>query len=169
MANTYTLIASNTLGASAASVTFLSIPATFTDLVLRASMRGSSSARSIKVTFNANASNYSDTAVRGSGTAASSVRDTSVTYVTAYDSISRDNFTADTFGSLEIYVPSYVSAAAKPFSSFGVNENNATDANIAATAGLWNDTSAITSIELAPIAGNFVSGSSFYLYGIKNS
>jgi hypothetical protein len=35
MANTYTLIASNTLGASAASVTFSAIPSTYTDLVVR--------------------------------------------------------------------------------------------------------------------------------------
>jgi hypothetical protein len=35
MANTYTPIASNTLGASAASVTFSAIPATYTDLVMR--------------------------------------------------------------------------------------------------------------------------------------
>jgi hypothetical protein len=169
MPSTYTLISSNVLTSSAASVTFSAIPSTYTDLVLRTSMRGSATARSIKVTFNANASNYSDTTIRGSGSAASSTRDTSATYVTAYDSISRSDFTANTFGSLEIYVPSYLSAVAKPFSSFGVNENNATDANIAATACLWNNTSAITSIELAPIAGDFVSGSSFYLYGIKNS
>ena len=38
-ANTYTLISSNVLASSAATVTFSSIPATYTDLVLRVSAR----------------------------------------------------------------------------------------------------------------------------------
>jgi hypothetical protein len=39
MANTYTLIESQVLGSSAASVTFSAIPATYTDLVLKFSSR----------------------------------------------------------------------------------------------------------------------------------
>ena len=39
MATTYTLITSQTLASSAASVTFSSIPSTYTDLVLRVSAR----------------------------------------------------------------------------------------------------------------------------------
>jgi hypothetical protein len=34
---------------------------------------------------------------------------------------------------------------------------------------LWSNTAAINSITLTDDAGNYVSGSSFYLYGIKNS
>ena len=39
MANTYTLISSNVLGSSAASITFSAIPATYTDLVVRVTSR----------------------------------------------------------------------------------------------------------------------------------
>ena len=169
MPSTYTLISSNVLTSDTASVTFSAIPSTYTDLVIRTSLRGPSNARSIKITFNGNASNYSDTTIRGDGSAVSSARDTSIAYATGYDSIARGDFTANTFGSSEIYIPSYGSAIAKPFSSFGCNETNATAAGIAVTACLWNNTSAITSIGLAPIAGDFVSGSSFYLYGISKS
>ena len=45
MANeTYTLIQKTTLNASAASITFSSIPQTFTDLVVKVSARGTTSA-----------------------------------------------------------------------------------------------------------------------------
>jgi len=49
---TYTLISSNVLTSSAASVTFSSIPATYTDLVVRLSARATTTASNIWVTFN---------------------------------------------------------------------------------------------------------------------
>ena len=77
--------------------------------------------------------------------------------------------TNNTFANFEIYIPSYTAIQNKPSSAFGVAENNATSPIfIQVSAGLRSVTDAITSISLVP-SGNFVSGSSFYLYGIKNS
>ena len=59
-ANTYTLISSNVLGSSAASVTFSSIPATYTDLVLRVSARTDADDTSL-ITFNGTTTGYSKT------------------------------------------------------------------------------------------------------------
>jgi len=80
--------------------------------------------------------------------------------------------TASTFASGEIYIPNYAGGLAKSVSAASVTEHNggaSGDAYIVALAGLWSLTSAITSIELLSQVANFVTGSSFYLYGIKNS
>ena len=75
--------------------------------------------------------------------------------------------TSNTFATAEIYIPSYRVSQHKQISMDSATENNATTAYRAVDAGLWRSTAAITSIELD--GSNFVSGSSFYLYGIKNS
>jgi len=176
MANTYTLISSNVLSASATSITFSAIPSTYTDLVLRISARSDSTfssgiPESLVVTFNGSgASNYSKTTLYGNGANALSVRDTATANAILSFNAVGNGVTANTFGNAEIYVPSYLSSTSKPFSSFGTGENNATTAYIAANAALWNNTVAITSTTIIPGNGsNWLSSSSFYLYGIKNS
>ena len=175
MANTYTLISSNVLGSSAATVTFSSIPATYTDLVLRISARGDQANYSeiILLEFNGSAAaNYSYTAIRANSSTADSVRGSGQTYGRVGYANS-GNSTVNTFGSAEIYIPSYIVSQNKPLSGIGMSENNSSTAGeawITPYATLWSNTSAITSIKVSPINGpNWVSGSSFYLYGIKNS
>lgn len=172
MPNTYTLISSNVLTTTAASVTFSAIPATFTDLVVRGSTRVSASTP-VSVQFRYNGSSggtdYSFTNLRGNGSAASSdIVSGNDSGAGAYAN-TVSTMTADTFSSWEFYIPSYLTSAKKPSSFISAQETNATAANINAAANLWQGTAAITSIAFALFANNFVSGSSFYLYGIKNS
>jgi hypothetical protein len=173
MANTYTLIASNTLSSSAASVTFSAIPGTYTDLVVRCSVRlaagAGSTIQDLLVRFNATTTNYSITQLTSDGSAASSGRISNTTRMLITNVVSGDNATNNTFGSVEIYIPSYTVSQNKPIANFGASENNSTTAGISAVAGLWRDTTAISSIELYNGVGNLASGSSFFLYGIKNS
>ena len=175
MANTYTLIASNTLSSSAASVTFSSIPSTYTDLVLRISGRGDANNGTffdnINLTFNGSSSaNYSRTLLQGAGSGgASSSRTTNQTSMRMSFATTGSDATTNTFSNVEIYIPSYTASQNKPLGAFDVTESNNTDVYLGAIAGLWSNTSAITSIGLASASGNFVSGSSFFLYGIKNS
>lgn len=74
MANTYTLISSNTLTSSAASVTFSSIPATYTDLVLRISSRtdAAGATATVAAQFNGDttSANYSETNLNSDGATA---------------------------------------------------------------------------------------------------
>lgn len=174
MANTYTLIASNTLSSSAASVTFSSIPNTYTDLVLKMSVRGSTSATTQTMQLILNGDNdptgyYSRTNLFGDGATATSNRDsndnkTQIIYENASTS------TSNTFSNIEIYIPSYTASQNKPFSIANAMETNATTAYTTTQAALWRKTNAITSIALSQVdTNNFVSGSSFFLYGIKNS
>lgn len=79
---TYTPIATTTLGSATNSITFSSIPSTYTDLVLV--FNGSmASAADLLMQFNSDtATNYSDTILQGNGTSATSSRDTSQTSMT---------------------------------------------------------------------------------------
>jgi hypothetical protein len=166
---TYTLIEAKTLASSAASVTFSAIPATYTDLVVRLSARSDSATVNIKITFNSDtATNYSQTYIIGDGSAASSGRQSSIDNFNPYG-LNASTYTANTFSNAEIYIPSYLVSQNKPIGFFGVTENNATSAYMMPSAGLWRNTAAITSVIIAPNNNNFVSGSSFYLYGISNA
>jgi hypothetical protein len=170
MANTYTLISANTLSTTATSVTFSSIPATYTDLVFRISARGDFAANGGKIRVEVNgdtATNYSWTEIYATGTTDTSARNTNKTDMDFYST----NYALDgtnLFSNTEIYIPNYLASANKPMNGFGVSERNSTTANvIATTANLWRNTAAITSVKFSPASNSFVSGSSFYLYGIK--
>lgn len=175
MPATYTLIASNTLGSDTASITFSSIPGTYTDLVLRFTARtnvGGNMER-IELRLNGNSNTlYSYTQLEGNSSAGSSSNASDQTIVRTAVA-NGDNTTASTFASGEIYIPSYTASQNKPIGSFSVTENNATTANAAyinATSNLFRSTTAISSVALTGgNSGNFLSGSSFFLYGIKNS
>ncbi len=172
MANTYTLIASNTLSTTAASVTFSSIPATYTDLVLKFLVRSDESGATrsnIIMKINGTTANYSYTRLIGNGSTASSSRVSSGAEFDLGD-ISGAAGTSNTFTSGELYIPSYTASQNKPISSFLAQENNTTSAFIRPYANLWSNTSAITSLAFTVNGGfNFVTGSTFWLYGIKNS
>lgn len=176
MANTYTLIASNTLSSSAASVTFSSIPATYTDLVLRVSARtDGSTIWSGDLELELNSSNnsstlFSNTELTGSGASATSARNSSSPrWYGDGGRIDTAGNTSNTFSSDEWYIPNYAGNLNKVGGRFNVLEQNGTTAYINVSASLWRSTNSITSIFLASYAGNYVAGSSFFLYGIKNS
>lgn len=173
MANTYILISSSELNSTQTSVTFSSIPNTYTDLVVRISARSdrATTNNSIRLIFNSSsAANYSYTGLIGSGSTAS-FGTTSLNTLANFGSTEGSSNTANTFSSHELYIPAYAGSLTKPFSSFNTVENNTTAAEISTYANLWNNTSAISSITFtaAGTGVGFVSGSSFYLYGIKNS
>ena len=174
MPSTYTLISSNVLSSTASSVTFSAIPSTYTDLVVRVTARTNYGAISdyMQIYFNGStAANYSDTTLWGDGASVFSLRNSNANLSEA-STMSANNATANTFGSAEIYIPSYTASQNKPIGAFGVAESNTTSFGssfgIVADASLWRSTAAITSITLDAY-GTYQIGSSFYLYGIKNS
>ena len=179
MPATYTLIASNTLSSAAASVTFSSIPATYTDLIVRCtvrSTRASTATDSIRVRLNSATTSYSARTLRGwtDGTTIQLQSSTgNSAYITTYSPIASS--TASTFSSTELYIPNYAGSTNKPLSVFSVSEDNTTTTpanawQVYADASLWSNTAAITSIEFTSAnSANIDSGSSFFLYGIRNS
>ena len=169
MANpTMTLIASNTVGSGGvASVTFSSIPSTYTDLLIKISARDlyPDVTPDILVTFNSSGSGYSNIWLQGNGSSASSS-----SYSGAFIDILSDGSTAttNTFSNIEMYIPNYTGSNYKSVSVNDVLENNATASYMRLLAGLWSNTAAITSISFAA-ATSFAQYSTFNLYGIKNS
>ncbi len=169
MPNTFTLIASSTVsGATASDITFSSIPGTYTDLVVKYSLRANATdgadAYDLILTLNTT-STITSKVVRGNGSTASS---NSIT-----DRILRavnvSNWTASTFSNGELYIPNYTSSNNKSWSNDSVTENNATGADMSLTAGLTSISAAITTIKLAANNASLVQYSSAYLYGIIKS
>ena len=172
MPSTYTLISSNVLSSSAASVTFSAIPGTYTDLVLRSSIRTDKASLNAEFNLRVNGlttSIYSNTFLTGNGATAGTNRNAATTRLVSLLATSA-TATSNTFTSQEIYIPSYTASQNKPLSVFGTDENNATTAEMQSLAGLIATTAAITEIQVYNnTTVQFVAGSSFYLYGLKSS
>lgn len=170
----WTLIQHTALTSSAASVTLGSggtIPQTYKTLKLVVSARSDLAANYhnfFSVEFNGSASGISQRKIEGygGGTVGSNSGTTNTGTVPAAGA------TASTFGNYEITIPNYSSTTAnKPTSTDLVTENNASgtySADAWLQAGLWSNNSAISSIALlVQNSANFVSGSTFTLYGLS--
>ena len=171
------LIATKTATADGtSSITFSSIPQTYTDLKLVWTGRNSRNvyvACYTLVQFNGSTSNYTYKTLQavGTGVASQDQTGTGVSTGFAIGFTSNDNNTANTFGSNELYIPNYTSSNYKSVSGDGVSEDNSATTGLLMTAGLWSDTAAITSITLTPSVGttfDWINNSTFYLYGISN-
>lgn len=171
MSYTYSKIATYTVGSGGvASIDFINIPQTYTDLVLMFSGRANQAATeaSVSVQFNGSTSSYTSRWLRGNGAAAASGTDTYGTDEIYIGEVPAANATSSTFGNCLIYIPNYTAAVNKSVSVDMVSENNATTAWAYLTAGLLSNTAAITSIKLLNQgANNFVQYSTAHLYGIK--
>ena len=171
MAYTYSKISTYTVGSGGVpSISFLNIPQTYTDLVIKVSARTNFASTSdyIYMSLNGNTSNNSYRKIEGNGSAVGSYSGSGSTNSTGVATANGATSTASIFGNSEIYIPNYTSSNAKSASADGVSENNATAALAELRSYLNSGTSAITSIALAPGSGTtFVEYSTFHLYGIK--
>jgi hypothetical protein len=158
MPENYILLERTELNASAASVTFANIPQSgYTDLKIVCSIRPSA-LDDLYIKFNGSSASFTGRSLRGNGASATS--DTG-----AYWAIPQ-TATANTFASVDFYIPNYLSSNNKSFSVDAVSENNATTAYMNLSAGLWSNTAAITSIEIYMTTASLAAGSTFSLYGI---
>jgi hypothetical protein len=166
MTATYESIATQTLGSAATTVTFSSIPATYTDLVLIMMSKGTgiASAANGYLRFNSDSgSNYSKTQMLGVGVAQS-------------QRSSNTSFLQWPFDDAEWQVTRFNImnyANTTTFKTTILRQDLGTYGT-AAVVGLWRSTSAINAISLTSsdnlgggTADQFVAGSTFTLYGIK--
>lgn len=156
---TYTLINSTTSDGTSGSITFSSIPSTYTDLVIVVNF--SASATDAYMRFNSDtASNYSNTILGGSGSSAGSARSTN------RGSIYLD-WSGFTLNSIKnnaiINIMDYANTTTYKTALIRFNDSATT---VEAHVALWRSTAAINSVTILA-GGNFTSGSTFKLYGIE--
>jgi hypothetical protein len=164
---TMTLIETKTLGTAAGSIEFTSIPQDGTDLLAVCSLRYSVDLADVSLRLNSSTTGYSMRLLYGTGSSVASANNSSSYLVWAgFSNFSTS--TASTFGSSQLYFPNYSGSTNKSLSVEGVTENNATTSYQQIAAGLWADTSAITTLTFSVSggSGNFVAGSTISLYKI---
>ena len=162
--NTYVAIATQTLGSAVSSVTFSSIPGTYTDLMLVTSIQMSDNT-SFYIRCNSDTTNkYSATVLTGDGSSATSSR-----------------FSQTDLGGNGIYTPSNTFPTSTSFGpatwTFQNYSNTTTFKTILSRVGsaglstkaivnLYGSTSAISQLDIRPYSGTMAIGSTFSLYGI---
>ena len=146
------------------SITFSSIPQGYTDLKLVLSSRSTygNNFGNPRITINGSTSTFSRRSIYAENGAAGS----EVGSDTRIIGVIPDNATANTFGSLELYMPNYTGSTYKSYSVDSVTENNSSTQGMWILAGLWSTTSAVTSITVGPIDGNFATNTTATLYGV---
>ena len=149
-----------------ASVTF-TIPSGYSDLKIVMSARTTRASfvyGNLDIRFNGATTNRSAKYIEGSGTSVASFSGTTGDiYVTGATA------TANTFESIEIYIPNYANTSYnKTYSFEAVNESNTGTPGADLCAGLWSSTAAITSIAFTDTTSTLITQySTFTVYGIK--
>jgi len=164
---TMTLVETITVGSGgAASIEFTGIPGEGKDLRILVSARGVGSANGSLRINNDSGTKYSYVELEGTGSGPP--ESTSGTGSTQFPITwgSDGDYTANTFGSVAFYVSNYTSTADKSSSAEAVQENDATYAKLRLHAGLYETSSAVTSIKLL-MNSYFVEHSTASLYIIS--
>lgn len=163
-ATAFESIATNTLSSDASSITFSSIPGTYQHLQIRILAAGSSGGTpGINWRFNGDTgTNYSYHLLRGDGSSASAVGGASNNE--GIGSLAGPG--SNKFGAAIMDIHDYASTSKyKTVRTFGGEDENGVG-TIRLCSSVWLNTNAITSITIKTSSGNFISGSTFALYGI---
>jgi len=164
VATTYEPIATQTLGSATSTITFSSIPATYTDLRVVLNHIPSTTFVGVGLRFNAITTNYSRTHIEGNGSAASSGRNTSQNRINLgagnNPTTQPELYTVDVF--------SYTGSTFKTVLGERSGDGNG-QGYVTRIVGLSQSTAAVTQIVLLSDNGNFDVGTTATLYGIKNA
>jgi hypothetical protein len=158
MTDTYTPLATVTLGASASSVTFSSIPATYRDLILVVNGKSVTSQANLTTRFNADSgSNYTYVEMYGNGSSAISSA-APLTYA----------YSGNLFTNLGMTIIQYMDYSATDKHKTLLSRSSTSANQVGAIATRWANTAAITSLQVQALdsTNNFDTGSTFSLYGV---
>ena len=172
--NNFSSIATVTVGSGgASSITFSSIPSTYTHLQIRGLTRATSSdtASQSQMRINGDSgNNYTlhDLYGTGSTVGAESGFGSGYNYMFGLDRTTAANSTANTFGTFIMDIVDYTNTnkykTVKSLSGYDANGAG----QVKVWSSLWLNTSAITSLVISPQDGsNYAQYSSFALYGIR--
>jgi len=161
----YESISTTTVSTPVSSITFSSIPSTYTHLQIRLLAATSVADRFFKIQFNSDtATNYSWHYLQGDGATATATAGATVAY--GINGTGPNSTTY--FGAVVTDVLDYANTNKyKTIRSLSGADMNGAGGYVQLFSSNWRSTSAITSITLSPSSGNFNQYSSFALYGIK--
>jgi len=168
------LIEAKTLASATSSVTFTSIPQTYTDLKISVSGRttsgigGSGELGTISFSFGSTSYTYSDRFLGGNGTAPYSSANSVVATSTPIYWVNGSGSTASTFASVNIDIPNYTLNNAKSFSYEATPEYNDSTLRMMLGGISTTKTDPVTEIILTAGQTAFAQHTTFYLYGISN-
>ena len=174
----WTHIAHDSLSLPAASVTWSSISGSYDHLLIKVSARTDVNSRYSKVyiQFNGDSTSgdYSNTYLYAGTASVGSARDNSENYIDHLYVACGSQAAADTFGAGEIWIPNYANSSNfKSVICSGTQENDSSDDwdwMLTVLAGLWQNTDAITQIDLTTdAASDYQAYSTFDLYGITGA
>lgn len=169
--NSYESIATTTVGAGGSStITFSSIPSTYTHLQIRALFGASSSGQAYSVNFNSDTgSNYSYHYLAGQGSSAFTGASINRTFTLLTDTSGSGVTTSPTAFVMDLL--DYTSTSKNKTMRTLIGNDANGSGQIYLVSGLYFATpAAITSISIAGLSGaTFTQYSSFALYGIKGS
>lgn len=173
--NNFYSIATVTAAGGETSLTFSSIPSTYTHLQIRLISRQSSASvatGSIKLTFNGdNANNYPYHYLQGNGTSAVATGSSANAWIYLTDASQQNNATAGMFAAAIVDIIDYANTSKYKTTKYiaGGDANTATtNESMSVGSGVWMSTSAINSITLSVTgAVTYIAGSTFALYGVK--
>lgn len=156
-------IATNTLVTAGTSITFSSIPNTYTDLILVTNLWMATSSSDLQIRINGDTgSNYSQTNLGGSGSSAASNRGSNNT------SFSNMYSAVQTVNGNYVGLFNFQNYSNTTTNKIVLCRQGSTSYNTETNVVLWRNTSAINQISVASAqSNNFAVGSSFTLYGIK--
>ena len=152
---------------SSGTISFTSIPSTYTHLQIRFIGRATTATSTIRVQFNSDTgSNYANHMLYGEGSAVYAANNTTQTYMRFYG-LANSGLSADIVSAHIVDVLDYTNTNKnKVYRTLGGFDANGSGEQ-GLFSGLWMSTSAITSIDLITNSGSWTSSSSFALYGIK--
>ena len=171
---TYDNIATTTLGSASNTITFTSIPSTYTDLrlvLVGASNRAASGTTAATLRFNNTAgSDYSNTTLAGDGASATSDRFTTSDQVVVNTLLMPNANETGRLSLSTVDIFSYAGSTFKTVLATGNADLNGSG-SVVRSVGLWRNTSAITQLNLlfTNVAYSFIAGTTVTLYGIKNA
>ena len=169
--NNYSSIQTVTVGSGgASSITFSSIPSTYTHLQIRGIGRGTTSfsaGLSLYMQFNGDTgSNYVAHQLYGDGSTAGAQASTSRTNTGAFQVFADSSAGSNVFGDVVADILDYSNTNKnKTVRVLGGFDNNG-NGRVSLNSSLWLNTNAISSIVITT-DGNLVQYSSFALYGVK--
>lgn len=158
MPATYEPIATANGTGSSGVVTFSSIPATYTDLIVASNIIGdANSAVRIRLNGDTTDSNYSYILLYGTASVAGSTNNTASQIYIGHANTSTPNASV-------ISLNNYSNTTT--FKTV-LSRGNQVNQFVSAVVGLWRNTAAINSVTIVMDSGNFTTGATFTIYGIK--